>query len=75
MLIETWPHHRLKVSEPPGTVLAITPQGIEVACDPGVLRVTRVKPEAKAEMGAAEWARGARLEPGEALEMEKEAHA
>jgi hypothetical protein len=40
-----------------------------------VLRVTRVKPEAKAEMEAAEWARGARIEPGEALEMEKEAHA
>ena len=70
-----WPHHRLAVGEPPGTVLAVTREGVMVACQPGVLVVTRVKPEAKSEMGAAEWARGARLEPGARLQLEKEALA
>jgi methionyl-tRNA formyltransferase len=67
LLTGAWPHHRLAVSEPPGTVLAATREGVMVACDPGVLVVTRVKPEGRAEMGAAEWARGARLAPGARL--------
>ena len=75
MLTRTRPLHRLKVEEPPGTVLAVSPEGVAVACEPGALMVTRLKPEGRNEMDAAEWARGARLEPGEALEAEKEAHA
>ena len=75
LLTETRPLHRLKVDEPPGTVLAVSPEGVAVACEPGALMVTRLKPEGRNEMDAAEWARGARLEPGEALEAEKEAHA
>jgi hypothetical protein len=31
-----------------------------------------VKPEGRAEMTAVEWARGARLEPGQLLQWEKE---
>jgi methionyl-tRNA formyltransferase len=69
------PHHALAVPEPPGTLLAITPDGLAVACAPGVLMVERVKPEGKAEMPAVEWARGARLERGARFELEKEAHA
>jgi methionyl-tRNA formyltransferase len=67
-----WPHHQLAVPEPPGTVLAVTREGVMVACRPGVLVVTRVKPEGRSEMGGAEWARGARLATGARLALEKE---
>lgn len=63
-----WPHHRLAVPETAGTVLAVTCEGVMVACDPGVLLVTRVKPEGRKEMDAAAWARGARLAPGARFE-------
>ena len=75
LLMQTWPHHRLEVARPPGSVLAITSEGMSVACAPGALLVTRVKPEGRNEMDAGEWARGARIEVGETLEIEKEAHA
>lgn len=76
-LIQTRPRHRLAVAEPPGSVIDSTAEGVAVACRPGALLVTRVKPEGRAEMTAADWARGARLERGESLipEKEKEAHA
>jgi len=70
-----WPQHRLGVPEPPGTVLAVTREGVMVACAPGVLLVTRVKPEGRSEMGAAEWARGARLATGARLVLQKEVSA
>jgi methionyl-tRNA formyltransferase len=73
LVTAAWPHHRLEVPEPPGTVLAVTREGVMVACGPGVLLVTRVKPEGRAEMSAAEWARGARLATGARLMLEKEA--
>jgi len=75
LLMQTWPHHRLAVPEAPGTVLSTTGDGVAVACSPGVLLLTRVKPEGRAEMNAAEWARGARIERGESLEANKEAYA
>ncbi len=74
-LIQTWPRHRLPIADPPGSVVDSNAQGVSVACRPGVLLVTRVKPEGRAEMTAAEWARGARIERGELLVTEKEAHA
>ncbi|OGF13621.1 MAG: methionyl-tRNA formyltransferase [Candidatus Eisenbacteria bacterium RBG_16_71_46] len=74
LVTRAWPHHLLPVEQPPGTVLAVTGEGIAVACSPGVLLMARVKPEARDEMDAAGWARGARLERGERLEMEREAH-
>jgi methionyl-tRNA formyltransferase len=73
LVTAAWPHHRLAVPEPPGTVLAVTREGVMVACSPGVLLVTRVKPEGRAEMGAAEWARGARLATGARLALGTEA--
>ena len=68
LLTAAWPHHRLAAPEAPGTVLGVTREGVMVACAPGVLLVTRVKPEGRGEMGAAEWARGARLEVGARFE-------
>lgn len=74
-VVQAWPAHRLQVADPPGTVTRVAARGIEVACAPGALLLTRVKPEGKAEMEALEWARGARVEPGERLETMKEALA
>ena len=75
LLVRAWPHHLLPVPEEPGTVLGVFENGVAVACRPGVLLVERVKPEGKAEMSAADWARGARIERGERLAIAEEAHA
>jgi methionyl-tRNA formyltransferase len=77
LLTETWPLHRLPSDQAPGTVLGCEAQEVTVACAPGALILARVKPDGRSEMDAAEWARGARLERGERLEIEieKEAHA
>lgn len=68
VLAATRPLHRLPADAPPGTVLAVSREGIDVACAAGALRITRVRPEARAAMDAAEWARGARVAAGEAFE-------
>jgi methionyl-tRNA formyltransferase len=48
----------------PGTVLAAAGDDWLVACGHGALRILRVVPEGKPEMSAADFLRGARLEPG-----------
>ena len=40
---------------------------VEVGTGQGTFRLDRVQPEGKASLEAAEWARGARIEPGEKL--------
>ena len=49
----------------PGTVAAVWKDGIAVASADGVLLLTRVQPENKAAMGAADYARGARVGVGD----------
>jgi methionyl-tRNA formyltransferase len=56
----------------PGSLLGSEDDGIRVACADGALRVLRLKPEGRAELDAAEWARGARPQPGERFETLKE---
>jgi methionyl-tRNA formyltransferase len=56
-------------------VLAVSGAHVAVACSPGVLLLERVKPESQHEMDAGEWARGARLEPGERLTTTEEISA
>ncbi len=56
----------------PGSFLSSDEQGVRIACGEGVLRVTRLKPEGRAELDAAEWARGARIQPDERFENLKE---
>ena len=56
----------------PGTLLGSDDEGIRVACAEGALRVLRLKPEGRAELDAAEWAHGARPQPGERFETLKE---
>lgn len=53
---------------PPGTLLGSDQDGLRVACADGVLLVTRLKPEGRAELDAAEWTRGARPLPGDRFE-------
>ena len=74
-LVRTRPHHLLPAGVAPGTVLEIGRDGVVVACAPGALFLVTVRPEGRGDMSAAEWARGARLEPGDRLMVEKEAHA
>jgi methionyl-tRNA formyltransferase len=52
----------------PGTLIDANHDGVRVACAQGALRVTRIKPEGRAELDAAEWAKGARIQPGERFE-------
>ena len=59
----------------PGTVLDVAGEVVTVACRRGALSLVRLKPEGRGEMGAAEWARGARVVAGAAFDLEKEAHA
>jgi len=63
------PLHRMEVDAAPGTLLEVGGRGLQVACRPGVLCVERVKPEARAEMAAEDWARGARVASGERLSV------
>jgi methionyl-tRNA formyltransferase len=56
------------VDAAPGTLLRGDHEGIRVACADGVLLVTRLKPEGRAELDAAEWVRGARPQPDERFE-------
>jgi methionyl-tRNA formyltransferase len=54
----------------PGTVLSLTPTpegGIEVACGEGSLLITRVIPEGKGPMAAADYIRGRKLSVGDVL--------
>jgi methionyl-tRNA formyltransferase len=61
--------------EAPGTVLEVGSDGVTVACGRGALLLVSLKPEDRGAMGAAEWARGARANAGQAFEFGKEAHA
>lgn len=52
----------------PGTILAMVPdQGIDVACQGGIVRIAEVQPAGKRRMPAAAWALGRRLAPGAQL--------
>lgn len=48
----------------PGTILAVTAEGIAVACGSGTLFLEKVIPDSKKEMKGADFAHGFRLAPG-----------
>jgi methionyl-tRNA formyltransferase len=56
----------------PGTVLATSGEAVQVACGRGALEIIQVIPEGRNALGAAEWARGARVVVGEVLETVRE---
>ncbi len=49
----------------PGTVVSTDKKGILVATGEGVLGISRLQPENKKEMDAADWLRGAKVQAGE----------
>lgn len=61
--VEREPHTDLMSA--PGTVLAVRREGVALATTDGVLLLERVQPENKGAMSAADWARGARIAPGD----------
>jgi methionyl-tRNA formyltransferase len=52
-------------SPPPGIVSSVRKDGVELMTPEGVLLLKRVQPENKGAMNAADWARGARINPGD----------
>lgn len=55
--------------QPAGTVIRLEREAIAVACGQHtVLRLIEVQPEGRPRMGAGDWSRGARLQPGSKLE-------
>lgn len=75
LLVRTEPHHMMPLGVAPGTLVEVGREGLVVACAPGALRLVTVRPEGRGDMAAAEWARGARVQAGDRLAIEKEAHA
>jgi methionyl-tRNA formyltransferase len=59
----------------PGTVIRVGEGGVEVACGAGSLCIEKLKPEGRALLDAAAWARGVRLASGERFESERMTHA
>lgn len=51
----------------PGTILSIAPDGFDVACGNGVVRILRVKPEGKKSMSARDFANGRNIQKGTIL--------
>lgn len=51
----------------PGTVMAVEPDRLLVACADGVLAIEELQPAGKPRMNAADFARGHELEPGDLL--------
>ena len=51
----------------PGTVVTVDAQGPVIAAGAGSVRLTLVAPSGRRRMSGAEWARGARIQPGEPL--------
>jgi methionyl-tRNA formyltransferase len=75
VLLRVRPLDLISREESPGTVVGVNPEGILVACGRGTLLIERVLPEGRTAMGAADWARGARLATGTRWGSPKEAHA
>lgn len=51
----------------PGTIVGISPKGLDVACGQGTLVIETVQPAGKKRMDAVGFARGRRLQPGDTL--------
>lgn len=51
----------------PGTVLAVQPQGIDVSCGSGIVRITQLQPAGKKAMPVSDFVRGGKLAEGTVL--------
>jgi methionyl-tRNA formyltransferase len=59
--------HDAGAEVPAGTIVTADDRGVLVACGSRGVRLLEVAPAGRRRMGASEWARGARFEPGERL--------
>ena len=55
----------------PGTVLTLGSAAVNVACGSGTLDILEIRPSGRTRLAAADWARGARLKPGEKFVSER----
>jgi methionyl-tRNA formyltransferase len=55
----------------PGTVLTLGSAAVNVACGTGTLDILEIRPAGRTRLAAADWARGARLKPGERFVSER----
>jgi methionyl-tRNA formyltransferase len=75
LLVRTEPQHLMPLGVAPGTVVEAGRDAVVIACAPGALSLVTVRPEGRGDLTAVEWARGARIQAGDRLMIEKEAHA
>jgi methionyl-tRNA formyltransferase len=75
LVVRSEPQHLMPLGVAPGTVAEAGRDAVVVACAPGALRLVTVRPEGRGDLAAAEWARGARVQAGDRLTIEREAHA
>lgn len=67
-ILTTWPHPDEAPTAPAGTVQRLTSDTVTVATGAGTLDLKTVHPEGSRVMTAGEWARGARVQPGDAFD-------
>jgi len=68
-VMKVWETHVLKEDggddKEPGTILSVSPEGMDVQTGRGILRLTRIQPAGKKAMAVADYVRGSStLEPG-----------
>ena len=65
--VKAWAARAIEGADEPGTVLAVTPDGIDVACGDRALRLLTVQPPGGKRMPGGAFAAGRRLVPGSRL--------
>jgi methionyl-tRNA formyltransferase len=62
--------HAVPAASPPGTITAVLPEGLCVACGAGQLLVQELQPANRRRMSAREFVQGYRAQPGESFEQD-----
>jgi methionyl-tRNA formyltransferase len=62
--------HAAPAASPPGTVTAVLPEGLCVACGAGQLLVQELQPANRRRMSAREFVQGYRAQPGESFDQD-----
>jgi methionyl-tRNA formyltransferase len=62
--------HAVPAASPPGTITAVLPEGLGVACGAGQLLVQELQPANRRRMSAREFVQGYRAQPGESFDQD-----